>query len=151
MKKRYFINIDVLMDFLVYDKYVRAREEDGKKEELVKESCANLTKILKEIDSVCVVSSYSLSILLGYFLSLKSSLGSEITRLFLSFYADKEKWEVVEEDEDIIKKSLDYCKDKSINYKNILQYFCALESCCEVIVTNDESFPNLDILVVNTY
>ena len=40
--------------------------------------------------------------------------------------------------------------DRKIDFEDILQYFCALEGGCEAIVTNDKTFPKLQITLKRT-
>lgn len=39
---------------------------------------------------------------------------------------------------------------RKIDFEDILQYFCTLEGGCEVIVTNDKTFPKLQIALKRT-
>ena len=39
---------------------------------------------------------------------------------------------------------------RKIDFEDVLQYFCALEGGCEAIVTNDKTFPKLQIALKRT-
>ncbi|MBL3519097.1 hypothetical protein H0A43_01275 [Arcobacter lanthieri] len=137
MKNKYFIATDILIDYIIYDKFTKENTND---------SCEYIKSILEGNKNICVVNSSSLIEILYY--SKNESFINKIASLLICFYSDTDKWQVLEENENIIEDTLEYCKTTNIKYKNTLQYFCALKSECKAIVSNDISFLNLDFPVI---
>ncbi|QKF59893.1 hypothetical protein [Aliarcobacter lanthieri] len=139
MKNKYFIATDILMDYIIYDKFTKEDTND---------SCEYIKNILKDNKNICVVNNSSLIEILYY--SKNKSFINKIANLLICFYNDTDKWQVVEENENIIEDTLEYCKKTNMNYKYALQYFCALNSRCKTIVSNDISFLDLDFPIIGT-
>ncbi|WP_418180994.1 type II toxin-antitoxin system VapC family toxin [Aliarcobacter lanthieri] len=137
MKYKYFIATDILIDYIIYDKFTKENTND---------SCEYIKNILEGNKNICVVNSSSLIEILYY--SKNKSFINKIASLLICFYRDTDKWQVLEENENIIEDTLEYCKTTNMKYKNALQYFCALKSECKAIVSNDIDFLNLDFPVI---
>lgn len=79
---------------------------------------------------------------------------SKIISFFDNLSIDSKYWCLSLSDsylEEACKYSLDLIdKNKSIDFEDALQYFCALENGCDVIITNDKNFPKLDIPLIRT-
>lgn len=148
--KRYFINRDVLFDFLICENYFEFRKDKLESFEFVRQSCEYVKNILKEEDSICIVSEYSLISIYLSFIEKEEDIKNKIAILIRSLQADESKWIVINENEEIINKAICYSEDKDINYNSSLQYFCAIFGGCDAIITNDLEFSNFDIEVLQT-
>lgn len=76
----------------------------------------------------------------------------------IGFYEDlskSPKFECLSISDEYLKKSCEYVLNEILNnkksdFEDTLQYFCALENDCKVIITNDKNFPKLDIPLIRT-
>lgn len=76
----------------------------------------------------------------------------------IGFYEDlskSSKFESLSLSDKYLEKSCEYAlkqitDNKKLDFEDVLQYFCALENSCSVIITNDKNFPQLDISLIRT-
>ncbi|WP_418186094.1 type II toxin-antitoxin system VapC family toxin [Aliarcobacter vitoriensis] len=142
MINRYFIASDILVDYLFDDNDQKIRNDN-----LTYKYIAN---ILKNKENICVINSSSLIEILYHSNNKKENASFDIANLLVQFYNDAERWIVIEEDENIIKKALEYSEKTKIDYPIILQYFCAIENKCKAIITNNPEFPKIDISIISS-
>ncbi|WP_198306088.1 type II toxin-antitoxin system VapC family toxin [Arcobacter vandammei] len=151
MQNKYFIDVNVLIDFLHKPDYTRVRGLDNDTtKDTVQNSKNYITELLKDENNICLLTSSTLVTIFFSMTNKEKHLRSETAELMLNFYNDKDMWQILEEKENTVIKALEFCKINNADYEDVLQYFSALENDCKAIITNDENFPKLDIPLIRT-
>lgn len=146
---RVFLDTNVFVDLLIDENSVDDKNRLRNDIEKVKRSKKIVYDYIK--DGVILVINTTTLVNAFFLLTQKAKVSSEIVaNKFLTIENSTNFFFVVEESKDIRVKSLRYSIENSFDYEDALQYFCALDSQCKAIITNDKEFIRQDIALIRT-
>lgn len=129
MQNRYFIDVNILIDFLHTPEYSKVREVNNNSTKQIVENSKNyIIQLLKDESNICLITSSTLITAFFAMTNKEKHLRSKTAELLLNFYNDKDMWQILEENENIVVKSLEFCKINNADFEDVLQYFGALEN-----------------------
>ncbi len=136
-----FLDSNILIDFLV--------EERG----ALNLAAVKLFENFSASDTIC----YSFGSIsdVAYVLKKCYKISDEIILDFFGALSRTSNFKCLSLSNDGLLLACEYAKSelksgRKIDFEDILQYFCALEGGCEAIVTNDKTFPKLQIALRRT-
>jgi hypothetical protein len=136
MQNKIFLDTDIVLDLLLDNRENSKSTQDF------------LLNYLND-DTLLVISSSSLDAI--YIEGSKNDQINETIELLNEIVSSKELWQIIDPSVRERGFALDYIeKNGSGNYEDLKQYFCALDSSCSMIITNNVNFPQLDLKIIRT-
>lgn len=149
MSNKIYLDTNIFLELLVdeneFEKYKKVRSDF--------DNLMNTKKILYSYLAKNCRFVINTSTLTNVYFLLTERCGlsrSEVSAEFLKLEQQSKFFIVVEENKDIRVEAQEYCRTNDKDYEDVLQYFCAKYTDCDLIVTNDQDFPQLDIPLKRT-
>lgn len=136
MQNKIFLDTDIVLDLLLDNRENSKSTQDF------------LLNYLND-DTFLVISSSSLDLI--YEEGEKNNQIHETIELLGEIESSKELWQIIDPSIRERAFALEYIdKNGSGNYEDLKQYFCAFDSSCSLIITNNVNFPQLDLKIIRT-
>ncbi|MDX9813111.1 MAG: type II toxin-antitoxin system VapC family toxin [Sulfurimonas sp.] len=148
MHNRVYLDTNILLDLLVdenkFSDYAKIRTNI----ELIKASKELIYNYISCGADLYINTSTLTN--LSFLLSQRAKVSNvDVANEFLKLEAS-DVFKVVDEVKELRINASTFSKINNTDYEDTLQYFCAKNSNCDVVITNDENFPQLDISLIRT-
>ncbi|PRM88866.1 hypothetical protein CJ671_08125 [Aliarcobacter cryaerophilus] len=148
MLNRIYLDTNILLDLLVDENKFSDYSKIRTNMELIKSSKELVYNYISNGADLYINTSTLTNI--SFLLSERAKVSNEnIANEFLKIEAS-DIFKVIDEVKELRINASTFSKNNNTDYEDTLQYFCAKSSNCDVIITNDENFPKLDIPLVRT-
>lgn len=147
MTNRVFLDTNVFIDMFCNSKKF---ENSGIRSSV--ERIENTKALLEEYsyNNIFVISSMTLANTFFIFTNKNRNPKHEVSKQLLKIEENDNLFMIVEEDKSVRLSALRYSIENDTDYEDALQYFCALQNGCKLIITDDKDFPQLDIALKRT-
>lgn len=146
---RVFLDTNSLIDILIDENNSKEYDKIRGSADNIKNSRVVIEEYLEQ-GYTLVVNTTSITNT-TYFLQDRQKIATDIVIDKISMIEeDEDLFLVVLETKQIRQKAREYARENDADYEDALQYFCAKESGCDTIITNDKNFPKLDIRLTRT-
>lgn len=148
MQSKIYIDTNIFIDLLIdeekLDDYKKVRSD----KEAIKATKMQIYKYIEE-NKVLVINTSSLTNA-SFLLTDKGNLSKNQLAIEFLKIENEEMFEVIQESKKLRIETNKFCVENGTDYEDTLQYFCAKNSKCELIISNDKDFPKLNLPIKRT-